>query len=620
MRLVPGDPERLGGYWLAGRLGAGGRGVVYDAYNDEGRRFAIKVPRGEVTRQLAEAVGLIKPRHLARVVGVGLDSESPYIVSEFADGPDLRQAVAVHGPYAGDELLALALALATALRTLHEAGITHRDLKPENVLLAPDGPRVIDYGMAAGNPVGGRHTYLAPEVLTGQRAGTAADVFAWGAVVLYAATGRDPFQGESLGAIMHRLLTVDPDLGELPPRLRDLVGRALAKNPADRPSATELPARGPAELRPPGGLSGPRSLGEVAEEAYASLTPAQQGELPGLLLRLLDGEEVKDDGEEPGVLTRLVAAGLLVRLSVRVEPITTEVGKLVAISDDRVAPASAALFRAWPRLRDWAAHDAASRHSSGAPARRTNGSAARRATSTREDGSAARRTASAREDGPPLTGPAPMSDLTSTAGLTSTADLTSMYVVHRAMLTDLRRLAELLTGPAELGAARGRAVRGYAAALLTQVGHHHANERDLLWPAIERAAGQSVDLTSYATGRQAFGPLLARCRAALTGEPGALGRELSELLEPLEEHLAEEESELFPIVFRFVPFDAYVRVERQVARRATLRELAFTTPWLLRHATPEEAARLLKRAGGPLRLLAAATGPGYTRRERQIFG
>src|SRR3954463_14506752 len=102
MRLVPGDPERLGGYWLAGRLGAGGRGVVYDACNDEGRRFAIKVPRGEVTRQLAEAVGLIKPRPLARVVGVGLDSERPYIVSEFADGPDLRQAVAVHGPYAGD--------------------------------------------------------------------------------------------------------------------------------------------------------------------------------------------------------------------------------------------------------------------------------------------------------------------------------------------------------------------------------------------------------------------------------------------------------------------------------------------------------------------------------------
>ncbi|MEV6153062.1 protein kinase [Nonomuraea sp. NPDC052129] len=607
MRLVPGDPERLGGYWLAGRLGAGGRGVVYDAYNDEGRRFAIKVPRGEVTRQLAEAVGLIKPRHLARVVGVGLDSESPYIVSEFANGPDLRQAVAVHGPYAGDELLALALALATALRTLHEAGITHRDLKPENVLLAPDGPRVIDYGMAAGDPVGRRHTYLAPEVLTGQRAGTAADVFAWGAVVLYAATGRDPFQGESLGAIMHRLLTVDPDLGELPPRLRDLVGRALAKNPADRPSAVELPARGPAELRPPGGLTGPRSLGEVAEEVYTSLSPAQQGELPGLLLRLLDGEEVKDDGDEGGVLTRLVAAGLLVRLSVRVEPVTTEVGKLVAISDDRVAPASAALFRAWPRLRGWAAHDAATRRSGDAPTRRTNGPAARRAASTREDG--APRTS-------PILRPGPIS----TPDLTSMADLTSMYVVHRAMLTDLRRLAELLTGPTELGGAKDRAVRGYTASLLTQVDHHHANERELLWPAIQRAAGQFVDLTPYSVGHQAFGPLLDRCRAALSGDPGALGRELGELLEPLEEHLAEEESELFPIVSRFVPFDAYVRVERQVTRRATLRELAFTTPWLLRHATPEEAARLLNRAGRPLRLLAAATRPGYTRRERQIFG
>lgn len=355
MRLVPGDPERLGGYWLAGRLGAGGRGVVYDAYNDEGRRFAIKVPRGEVTRQLVEAVGLVKPRYLARVVGVGLDSERPYIVSEFADGPDLRQAVAVHGPYAGDELLALATALATALSTLHEAGIAHRDLKPENVLLAPDGPRVIDYGMAAGDPVGGRCTYLAPEVLTGQRAGAAADVFAWGAVVLYAATGRDPFQGESVGGIMHRLLTVDPDLGDLVPPLRDLAGRALAKNPADRPCAAELLVGAPIELRPPGGMTGPRSLGEVAEAAYASLTPSQQGELPGLLLRLLDGEQVKDNGDEGSVLTRLVAAGLLVRLSVRVEPTTTEVGKLVAISDDRVAPASAALFHAWPRLRAWAA-------------------------------------------------------------------------------------------------------------------------------------------------------------------------------------------------------------------------------------------------------------------------
>ncbi|WP_250905781.1 hemerythrin domain-containing protein [Nonomuraea sp. NEAU-A123] len=603
MRLVPGDPERLGSYWLAGRLGAGGRGVVYDAYNDEGRRFAIKVPRGEVTRQLAEAVGLVKPRYLARVVGVGLDSESPYIVSEFADGPDLRQAVAVHGPYAGDELLALASALATALSTLHEAGIAHRDLKPENVLLAPDGPRVIDYGMAAGDPVGGRRTYLAPEVLTGQRAGAAADVFAWGAVVLYAATGRDPFQGESVGGIMHRLLTVDPDLGDLPPPLRDLAGRALAKNPADRPSAAELLVGGPTELRPPRGMTGPRSLGEVAEEAYAALTPSQQGELPGLLLRLLDGEEVKDNGDEGGVLTRLVAAGLLVRLSVRVEPTTTEVGKLVAISDDRVAPASAALFRAWPRLRGWAAQDSAARqHSGDSPARRPDGSPARRPDRAPDRAVQKTPAVASREDGEP------------------SPDLTSMYIIHRAMLTDLRRLTELLARPAELGAARSRAVRGYAASLLTEIDHHHADEAELLWPVIERATGQAVDLAPYTDGHQALGPLLDRCRAALTGDLGTLGRELGELLGLLDEHIAEEESELFPIILRFVPFDAFVRVEKQVAKRATLRELTFIAPWLLRHATPEEATRLLKGAGRPLRMLAGATRRGYTRRERQIFG
>ncbi|MEU4225476.1 hemerythrin domain-containing protein [Nonomuraea sp. NPDC026600] len=605
MRLVPGDPEKLGGYWLAGRLGAGGRGVVYDAYNDEGRRFAIKVPRGEVTRQLAEAVGLVKPRYLARVVGVGLDSESPYIVSEFADGPDLRQAVAVHGPYAGDELLALATALATALSTLHEAGIAHRDLKPENVLLAPDGPRVIDYGMAAGDPVGGRRTYLAPEVLTGQRAGAAADVFAWGAVVLYAATGRDPFQGESVGAILHRLLTVDPDLGDLPPPLRDLAGRALAKNPADRPSATELLVGRSTELRPPVGMTGPRSLGEVAEKAYASLTPSQQGELPGLLLRLLDGEEVKDNGDEGGVLTRLVAAGLLVRVSVRVEPTTTEVGKLVAISDDRVAPASAALFRAWPRLRKWAAQDSAARQrSGGSPARQVGGQKTERAPAHAGRMSTVRKipAVASREDGEPR------------------PDLTSMYVIHRAMLTDLRRLTELLARPAELGVARSRAVRGYVASLLTEVDHHHADEADLLWPVIERAAGQAVDLAPYTDGHQALGPLLDRCRAALTGDLGALGRELGELLGLLDEHIAEEESELFPIVLRFVPFDAFVRVEKQVAKRAALREPTFTAPWLFRHATPEETARLLKGAGRPLRLLAAATRPGHIRRERQIFG
>ncbi|TMR25418.1 hypothetical protein ETD86_00770 [Nonomuraea turkmeniaca] len=345
--MVPGDPERLGGYWLAARLGAGGRGLVYDAYDDEGRRYAVTVPRGQAGGRRFERVSC---PHLAEVVAVGVDEGVPYVVSEYVDGPDLRRSVELHGPYQGDELVALAGALATALRALHEAGLTHRGLNPESVLLADDGPKVIELGLPAAGSVDDAFTYLAPEVLTGQEAGAAADVFAWGAVVLFAATGHDPFHGESLGGVMHRLLTVDPDLSTLPSPLRELVGRALAKDPADRPVAPELLIESTAELRPPGGHAGPRSLSEVAEAAYLALTPRQQEEVPGLLLRLLDGDSPHD---ESGVLRPLMDAGLLVRRSVRVPPAETPVGKLVAVGDGRIVPASAALYRAWPRLRGW---------------------------------------------------------------------------------------------------------------------------------------------------------------------------------------------------------------------------------------------------------------------------
>ncbi|MER6947204.1 WD40 repeat domain-containing serine/threonine-protein kinase [Nonomuraea sp. NPDC000554] len=351
-RLVPGDPERLGGYWLAGRLGAGGRSVVYEAYDDDGDRYAVKVPRGEIT--LTEAAGRVTSPHLARVVASGRDEGVPYVVSEFVEGQDLRHAVARRGPYTGDELAALAGALASALATLHEAGLSHRDLKPENVLLAADGAKVVDCGVTGS--VDGTRTYVAPEVFTGQPPGPAADVFAWGAIVLYAATGLDPFTGESLGGLMHRLLTADPDLDALPPALRPLVAQALAKTPADRPTSDALSQQtssGP--ITPIDGLCCPPPLGEVAEAAYATLTPRQQEELPGLLLRMYGGETPRDD--EHGVLARLTEAGLLVRRSVRVPPTQTEIGKLVAVSDDGIAPASAALFRAWPRLRGWVADE-----------------------------------------------------------------------------------------------------------------------------------------------------------------------------------------------------------------------------------------------------------------------
>ncbi|TLF63036.1 hemerythrin domain-containing protein, partial [Nonomuraea sp. KC401] len=143
-----------------------------------------------------------------------------------------------------------------------------------------------------------------------------------------------------------------------------------------------------------------------------------------------------------------------------------------------------------------------------------------------------------------------------------------MYVIHRAMLTDLRRITEVLGGTDPLTGGRNEAVRAYAASVLTEVHHHHANEDGLLWPIIERTAGHAVDLSPYTDDHQVLGPVLDRCRAALRGERHVLRSRLAELTDFLDEHIAEEEPDLFPIIFRFVPYDAYAWAERQIAKRA----------------------------------------------------
>lgn len=348
MRSVPGDPERLGGYWLAGRLGAGRHGVVYDAYDDEGRRFAVRVPRGPLPR-----VRPVTHPHLASVLEVRSGGTPAYVVSEFASGPSLREAISLHGPYAGEELVALATAVASALACLHAAGLAHGDLRPGKVLLTGDGPKVICPGVPGS--IGGTRTYLAPEVVTGQpggaAGGAAGDVFAWGALVLFAATGDDPFRGGSMGEVMHRLLSCDPDLTALPPRLRGRVARALSKDPSSRPPASALPL--PTSARVPA-LPGPPALGEVAEELYASLTAVERDRLRELLVELAPGTPpaAAPALDEP-VLSRLLESGLLVRPSVAVPPARTDAGTLVAVTGDRLVPATAALFHAWPRLRDW---------------------------------------------------------------------------------------------------------------------------------------------------------------------------------------------------------------------------------------------------------------------------
>ncbi|UBU14904.1 WD40 repeat domain-containing serine/threonine protein kinase [Nonomuraea gerenzanensis] len=367
--LLPGDPARLGDYWLAGRLGSGGQGVVYEAYDEGGRRVAIKILYGVelrhgLARELA-AAERVAPFCIAQVLGHDLQAPRPYLVSEYVEGPSLRAFVAERGPLDGADLHRLAAGGATALTAIHEAGVIHRDLKPDNVLLGPDGPRVIDFGIArtaemsltSTGVVAGTPTYMAPEILNGQRAGTAADVFAWGAIVLFAATGRDPFHAENLGAVMYGVLTAEPDLGDLADPLRSLVAAALRKEPADRPAARELLlkllgavpdplAAGIEQASEVRAGSDDPALGTRAEEVYAGLTPAAQELVPEVFLRMVAaGPDTEDT-------VRRVSRADLPPGAGDVLAAFEEAGLLAAGGGDFVI-SRPALLRAWPRLRDW---------------------------------------------------------------------------------------------------------------------------------------------------------------------------------------------------------------------------------------------------------------------------
>jgi hypothetical protein len=257
-----GDPATIGAWTVLGRLGSGGMGTVYLARSVDGRLAAVKVIRPELAADPAfvsrfrfevAAARRVAAFCTARVLDAGPEDDSPpWLATEFVAGDRLDEAIRRGGPLDGASLEGLAVGMATALTAIHAAGLVHRDLKPANVLLGPFGPRVIDFGIAraAGSPDAGGLTltgavvgtpgWMAPEQLTGEPVTPAADVFAWGALVAFAGTGRPPFGTGPVEALTYRIVHGQPDLEGLPERLGRVVAAAMARQPGARPSARDL--------------------------------------------------------------------------------------------------------------------------------------------------------------------------------------------------------------------------------------------------------------------------------------------------------------------------------------------------------------------------------------------
>jgi eukaryotic-like serine/threonine-protein kinase len=256
--LASGDPHEVGGYPLCARLGAGGMGRVYLAFTPGGRALAIKVVRPEYAddeefrrrfqREVATAQR-VQGLYTAPVVDADTKAPLPWLATAYVPGPTLRQAVADHGPLPPSTVLRLLAGVAEGLAAVHACDIIHRDLTPANVLLADDGPRVIDFGIAhaaaatsltrTGLSIG-TPAFLAPEQVRGRAITPAVDVFALGHLVVFAATGHAAFGEGNQEALFYRILNDSPNVDDCPHELRAIALRCLAKEPDGRPTLTEV--------------------------------------------------------------------------------------------------------------------------------------------------------------------------------------------------------------------------------------------------------------------------------------------------------------------------------------------------------------------------------------------
>ncbi|WP_395295717.1 PQQ-binding-like beta-propeller repeat protein [Kitasatospora hibisci] len=258
-QLTAHDPRRIGPFEVLGRLGAGGMGLVYLARSPAGRRVAIKTVRGELAedelfrvrfaREIA-AAKTVGGFYTAAVVDADADARVPWLATAYVPAPSLEDLVGECGPLPVDAVRWLVAGIAEALQSIHAAGLVHRDLKPSNVLVVEDGPRVIDFGIAAGvsstrltmtNVAVGTPAYMSPEQARDSRGVTgASDVFSLGSLLVFCATGHPPYRGANPVETVFQLLREQPDLSGLPAELVDLVRACMRPSPEHRPTPAQI--------------------------------------------------------------------------------------------------------------------------------------------------------------------------------------------------------------------------------------------------------------------------------------------------------------------------------------------------------------------------------------------
>lgn len=339
--------------------------MVYLGHSPQGERVAVKLLHASLSgdpdgrrRFLGEveAVRRVAAFCTAQLLDADLEGDRPYLVSEYVDGPSLREHVTAEGPRQGGSLERIAIGTATALGAIHRAGVVHRDFKPGNVLLGIDGPRVIDFGVsrlvdaaatAALTPMG-TPAYMAPERMKAESAGPPADMWAWGLTVAYTATGRHAYTADTHQEVLARVLYGKPDLGALSGQLREIVEACLATEPGQRPDAEEV-----LRLLLGQGAAGADllSTGAMAAVAAGDLAPVAAADLAPVARKTREPVGLKSLIARPGMVVGLGAAEAEPGVITDPDPTTS----FPAITAPQLAAArrAASTEPVWRRIRPW---------------------------------------------------------------------------------------------------------------------------------------------------------------------------------------------------------------------------------------------------------------------------